>query len=254
MNADETLGRRKEPRFKTCDDELLECNTFVDFDDPIEGTVIDISPNGLRFLCDGKFGVGQAFLTELKTDRLHGVFPGVIRRVEPWVDGKTVLGCQLLETIPDDVLETLAHEDVIDRRRDERVAWNQAAKMSWELQPGEVDIQIQHCSLGGLQICSPTTVPDDVRVRIRVELGDQEHVIVDAKAVWQMEREADCLLGLAFTNREVPGVIARILAQSNASEGTARNANRGRSVRRSLLVAAAIVVFALAISQTALWG
>ncbi len=250
MNAQTTLSRRKERRFKTCDDQPLRCVTFVDFEDPVEGTVIDISASGLRLLCDGNFNVGQAFLTELKTDRLHGVFPGVVRRVQPWTEGKSVLGCQLLETIPDDVLAALATEGVLNRRDHERVEWKQPAKATWELRSGEIDIEIQDCSLGGLKIYSQTEVPDDTRLRIRVDIGDGEQMVVDAKTRWQRKHLDGYLAGLAFTSQKVPEVIRRIVAREANVDDRQPSATRKRSIVRGILVAAAIVLIGLVVSQT----
>ena len=104
MNNEETLCKRKERRFKTCEENGLKCLVFVDVNEPVSGTVIDVSPSGLRLLVEGRPNIGDPFITELTSNRLHGVFPGIIRRVTPWVDGKYVLGVQLLETIPDSCL------------------------------------------------------------------------------------------------------------------------------------------------------
>jgi hypothetical protein len=253
MNADETLNQLPERRFVTGDDELLQCETFIEFDDPIEGTVIDLSSHGLRLLARGNFVVGQAFVTELKTDRLHGVFPGIIRRVTPWVEGKSVLGCQLFEAIPDDVLETLALEDVINRRDDNRVDWCQRAKMSWELQPGEIDVEVQDCSLGGLKISTHSAIPDNVCVRIRIEVGDGEHVTIDARTAWQNEQEDGCSMGLAFIKHEVPKVITQALATGLSNKGAEPSVIRKAALRPSVLIAAAIVI-CVAVLQTGLWG
>ena len=105
MHQDQTLSRRKEPRFKTCEGKSLLCAGLSDSeDDSRQGTIVDISTSGLRVLCEGQFEVGQEFTTELLTDRTHGTYRGIIRRVVPWVGGELVLGCQLLDPIPADVL------------------------------------------------------------------------------------------------------------------------------------------------------
>ena len=254
MNAENSLGQRKERRFVTCNDEHLQTETFIEFDDPIDGTVVDISSHGLRLLASGDFKVGQAFITELKSDRLHGVFPGIIRHIEPWVEGKSVLGCQLFEAISDDILETLARENVINRRDDDRVDWNQSAKMSWELQPGEVDIEIRDCSMGGLRIASETAIPDDVCVRIRIDVDDGEHVIVDARKAWQTEHEDGCSMGLAFTKHEVPEIIAQALAKGMSRQDKPVTVLGKRSMCASVLISAAIATCGAAMWQTGWWG
>jgi len=254
MNTEKTLNQRRERRFVTCDQERLQTETFIEFNEPVDGTVVDISAHGLRVLSSGKFEVGQPFVTELKTDRLHGVFPGIIRHVQPWMDGKSVLGCQLFEAIPDEILETLAREKVINRRDDERFDWKQSAKMSWELQAGEVDIEIQDCSQGGLMVSSQTPVPDDVCVRIRFETHDGDPVTIAARTAWQKEDEEGYSMGLAFSKREVPQLISDVLANGKAIDISSGTPLIRSSMRPSILIAAAVVVCGFAILQSGLWG
>jgi len=151
-------------------------------------------------------------LTELATDEMKGVFPGIIRRIAPWTDGQCVLGCQLLEKIPDELLDELALDGVINRRRDKRVDWTQPAKMSCELRSGEDEIEIRDCSHGGLKICSKSPIPEDVMLRITAEMDD-ETIVVQAKTVWQFQSTEGYHGGVAFTSRNVPGGVARILEE-----------------------------------------
>ena len=219
MIPDETMCKRKERRFKTCDERLLLCNVFVDVDDPVPGSVIDISPQGLRLLCGAEFRVGKAFLVELKTDRLHGVFPGVIRRVTPWVGGESVLGCQLLEPIPDEILQTLAKERVVNRRREDRVQWSKKATLLWELESEAVDAEIIDCSPGGLKIFSTKHIKDNMCVRLTLDTEDKEGVIIDAKTVWSTKsNNADGVdgwfLGVTFIRNGVPDVVVKVLEEN----------------------------------------
>ena len=113
---------RKERRFKASEENPLHCETALDEGEVRLGTVVDLSSNGIRLLCDGRFEVGQSMCTELTTDRSHGHYYGVIRRVEPWVDGQSILGCSLNDQIPDSVLQDLSNEGVVNRRTDERIS------------------------------------------------------------------------------------------------------------------------------------
>lgn len=212
MKPQTELCKRKERRFKTCDQDSLQCKTFVDVKQPVSGTVIDISPGGLRLLCAGEFKVGEPFLTELATDEMKGVFPGIIRRIEPWTDGKCVLGCQLLENIPDELLDELSLEGAINRRRDARVAWAQPALMSCELRSGEDEIKIIDCSHGGLKIFSKSRIPENVMLRIRTEM-EGEKIVIEAKAIWQTEQDDGFYAGVSYTTRDVPEAVARILEE-----------------------------------------
>lgn len=264
--GDETICRRKERRYKTRDDEVLLCETTVEnsnastedaanSEPPVhhsDGSVIDISPGGLRLLAFGQFSTGQEFTAELKTDRSHGVYRGIIRRVEPWVGGKVVLGCQLLDKIPEEVLQELSREGVVDRRRDTRVDWDQAAKVSWELRQGELDIQIKDCSPGGLKIFSPEQIPNDKRLRIRVTECDQELMLVEAKAVWQSAQAEGCEAGVAFTKREIPDAVQAILDRHSDDGNGPPSKYRRPSMRRAVIVGTVAVVCIWALTQTAL--
>ncbi len=244
--------RRKERRFKTRDPDALRCDTSVNEEDPRPGTVIDISSRGLRFLCSGQFKVGQSFSTELKTDRSHGTFRGEIRRVQPWTGGKTVLGCQLIDRIPEEVLQNLAREGVVNRRSDERVEWNQPAKMSWELQQGEINVEIKDCSTGGLKIRSPKPIPDDLLVRIRVDMGDDDPLVIDARPVWQVQQDDHCVAGLAFTDFGIPEAVIRFLAQGEAAEQW--SPQQSSPFRRCVLVVTAIFVLGVSLWQIGVWA
>jgi hypothetical protein len=246
MDAQTTFSRRKQRRYKTCDEQPLRCVTFVEFEDPVEGTVIDLSANGLRLLCGGQFAVGQAFLTELKTDRLHGVFPGVVRRVQPWTEGKSVLGCQLLESIPDNLLAALATEGVLNRRDHARFQWKQPAKATCELQSSEIDIEIQDCSLGGLKIYTQTEIPDAARLRIRVGMEGGEQEVVNAKTRWQKKHHDGYLAGLAFTSQKIPEVIRGIIAGKADCDDVEVTVHRNRPRLLGMLAAAAIILIGLA--------
>jgi hypothetical protein len=253
MAEEESLCVRRERRYKTCDEQALHCDTFVEFDEPVQGSIIDISPSGLRMLSDGKFAVGQAFLTELKTDRLHGVFPGIVRRVEPWVDGKSVLGVQLLESIPNDVLEILAHENVINRRREDRVRWGQTAKLDWELGEETIDVEIKDCSQGGLKILTQVEIPPDARLRLHVNSDDTgEDTIIAAKTIWQRKVDGGHEAGLAFITREMPEVVANIIASGATIDVPLTP--KERAIRISVLAAAVAAVLGFCLLQIGLVG
>ena len=245
VNAEETPCRRKERRFKTTEGQVLRCDCVVDDNEPAGGSVVDISPSGLRILTHGVFKVGQEFSTELQTDRSHGTYHGVIRRVVPWVGGQTILGCQLLKKIPEDVLQTLANEGIVNRRRDKRVDWIQPACMTWELEQREVEIEIKDCSRGGMQVLSPQVIPDDVRVRIHVDTGEEALTVISARAAWQRKVDDGYMAGLAFINRQVPEAITKILAIHEA-ESAGFNPAAPSRFRRGLLVAAVLVTVGIA--------
>ncbi len=225
--CDRSICNRKERRFKTNDSGRLRCETAVNDGCVRHGTVVDLSNTGIRMLCEGRFEVGQAFCTELTTERSHGIYSGVIRRVEPWVGGQSILGCSLSDAIPDSVLRDLANEDAINRRSDGRVRLSQPAKLSWPLNPTEIDVDLHDYSTGGLKLLSPVAIPEEVRLRIRMEVGQAEELTVEARAVWTREFEHGWVAGVAFTQPEAPSLVADMLGLAEYANATrARPRNR----------------------------
>jgi hypothetical protein len=247
MKSNGKFCRRKEQRFKTRDTDALRCETTVKDEAPRQGTVIDLSPSGLRFLCAGKFQAGQTFSTELISDHSHGTFRGEIRRVEPWTGGQSVLGCQLLDQIPEDVLQDLAREGIVNRRRDPRVDWNQPAKLSWELHQGEIDVEINDCAPGGLKISSDQEFPSDVRVRISIDLEGEQPVLIDARTVWQAQQQNLYVAGVAFTDKGTPDAILPILGQ--AAMQRVAEVKAASATRRTLVAMTVIIVSAISLWQ-----
>jgi PilZ domain len=210
---DQSICTRKERRFKTCDENLLRCELALESGGVRRGSVLDLSASGLRMVCEGSFTVGTAFTVDLTSDRSYGMFCGVVRRVDPWVGGRSVIGCSLSDRIRDQVLEDLANLGVVDRRSDHRVPVTRKAKISWQLQPGEIDAELQDCSSGGLKLLASAPVPLNSRLRIRFEdeQGDDGWITVEGNSVWQRECEAGVYVGIAFTQKDTPNLISHLL-------------------------------------------
>ena len=213
---DPGLCTRREPRYKT-NHELLRCETTLSTCGLRHGTVIDLSSHGLRLLCEGTFEVGQPIFTELTTVRSHGIYQGAIRRVEPWVGGKSVLGCSLNDPIPAEVLEDLANEGAVNRRRDERQEIDQQAQISWPLLRGEVNAEIRDLSRGGSKVTATAEIPNDVRLRMRVTL-DGEEVIAEGRPAWIRQTDDGCVAGIEFRGRDDGNNLAGALGLMEDSE------------------------------------
>lgn len=206
-----SLDSRQEQRYKAGDKRLYCCDAAETDQAAPTGSVVDLSTSGVRLLCRGDFEVGRTISFELTTDRSHGVYEGVIRRAEPWVDGQTVLGCKLLQPIPHAVLEGLSSEGALDRRVDDRVPLNKPATVRWPLHQGEVDVEVQDYSTGGMKIVSSAPIPDDVRLRVRIDLDGDDELVIDVKSVWQDEGSAGCVSGVTYTHQETHAEINRAI-------------------------------------------
>ena len=238
---DQSICSRRERRYTATSEKRLQCETTAEDGGLSLGHVIDLSATGIRLLCEGQFHVGQKFHTQLHTARPHGIYRGTVRRVEPWVDGRSVLGCSLRDRIPESVLEELATDGVVNRRSDDRYTLQREAAVSWQLQTRELDVQLMDLSYGGLQIESPAPIPQNARLRVRVELDDEE-LVLDGQSVWQQETADRYMTGIAFTDREAPTIVSRLIQfnkQSTNSDSTLTN--RPAKLLRGLAVATGAV-------------
>lgn len=258
---DRSNSTRKERRYKTSEEHVLRCHTSCDDvsdenwgvatgkkiaarastqDSISHGTVVDLSTSGIRLLSQGAFKAGQKIRTELLTDRSHGIYRGVVRRVEPWVGGQSILGCSLEDPIADSVLQDLANEGVVNRRADGRIRLSQAAKIRWQLNAEETEVQIRDYSKGGMKIESPVDLPEGVSLRIEIESESFEPLSVHASLVWKHAREQGCVAGVAFTNRDAPLQVANALGISDDGSLTSKSKSGARSwLRRATMAAMA---------------
>jgi hypothetical protein len=248
---------RREQRFKPRDKRLSFCDAEGDEENAQAGSVIDLSTSGIRLLCRGQFEIGQSIAFELTTDRSHGVYEGMISRAEPWVDGQTVLGCKLAQPIPESVLEDLTSEGALNRRLDDRVHLNQKATVRWPLHQGEVDVEVQDYSTGGMKIVSSAPIPDDVRLRVRIDLEGDEQLVIDVKSVWQDSSDEGCVSGVTYTHQETHTEIDRALGgQAKRREFLGPSQTTASELKRSIITAigtaviAAIGVVAYMLSKT----
>jgi hypothetical protein len=238
---DRAICSRKERRYTASSDRLLRCETTVEEGGLRPGHVVDLSSSGIRLLCDGLFQVGQTIRTQLLTDRSHGIYCGTVRRVEPWVDGQSILGCSLEDAIPQSVLEELAAEGIVNRRSDDRYTVDRTAAVSWQLNTGEVEVKIKDYSSGGLRVESSLPIPTDTRLRIRIELSDEE-LVLTGKSVWQQESADRYMAGIAFTHLDAPTHISKLAPRQTATLPSAGlpSSDRPISVLRGLAVATGV--------------
>lgn len=242
-----TICNRKEPRFRICEGQVLGCVTGItgsSTDQVVPGTVVDISSSGLRILSDGSFEVGMSIETELNSELAPVTYHGTVRRVEPWVGGKSILGCELDRSISAAVLENLAAAGIVNRRADDRVTWDKPASISWELEPGSTPIEIRDYSPGGMRIFSHRQIPPDVRLRVRLVSDSGQEMEVPTTAVWNTNSEHGCHTGLAFTTRGGPTQIANL--HMGIDRKSYSDAVNQPVIRPSLMVAAAITLMVVA--------
>jgi hypothetical protein len=235
---DQSICTRRERRYKVSES-MLRCEVALEEGGLRRGTVIDLSATGLRMVCDGRFDASQGFSVELTTDRSHGIYRGTIRRVEPWVAGKSVLGCSLTDRIPDSILQTLSSESIVDRRCDDRVSLYLDATVSWQLHQGNIDAELRDLSSGGMRLFAIREIPKDTRIRVQIELYGEE-LVLEGRPVWQNQSEAGYDIGVAFTDRDAPAMVSRILGIPEV--GVPQEPQTSVSLRRPFAYAACGVI------------
>ena len=244
-NRSHADDRRKEPRYKTSDDQRLHCRTAIDVpgqDQIWEGITVDISSSGMRLLSRGSFQVGQPIWTELKTTRSHGVYRGNVRRIEPWVGGQLILGCSLRDTIPNEVLQELASEGIINRRADGRFSIAVPGTISWPLSSEEIDVEIKDYSSGGMKLHSAEKIPEHTRLRVRFESGGQD-ITLEAKTAWSRRGDHGWITGVGLVDRDAPTVVAETLAKEEQSKTESASRNGTGTKRHFFTVAAFLALF-----------
>lgn len=239
-NRSQANDRRKEPRYKTSSEQRLRCRTAIDEpgkDQIWEGTTVDISPSGMRLLSEGDFQVGQPIWTELKTTRSHGIYRGNVRRIEPWVAGQLILGCSLRDAIPNEVLQELASEGVINRRADGRFSIDIPGTISWPLSPEEIPVKIQDYSSGGMKLHSEERIPEQTRLRLRFEASGQE-VTLEAKSAWSRQADQGWITGVGLVERDAPTIVAETLGREAQTEPAGTSKSGAGTTRQIFTVAA----------------
>ena len=210
MSQSDNVCNRKEPRFRVCRDEVFECETTIAEETAGSASLVDVSSNGLRLLCEGQFEVGMAFSTELRTKRSQATYHGVIRNVEPWADTQSMVGCELSEPIPPEVLQELIAEGIVNRRCDDRITWDKPAALSGDQNTEELDVEIRDYSPGGIRLFSQEPIPDNVALKVRVQCSLGDEVVVAATTIWKSQKDDGCHAGLAFTTCDGPHKISEI--------------------------------------------
>ncbi|MDE0864978.1 MAG: PilZ domain-containing protein [Rubripirellula sp.] len=242
-------GKRKQRRYKTNQAQALRCEAEVDSGQVTAGTVVDLSNSGMRLLCSGQFHVGEKIKISLEANSPTDMFIGVIKYVEPWVGGQTILGCNLDGGIDDSVLHKLADQGFLNRRSDPRIEVTHPATMFWPLHSDRVDIELRDYSNGGLMIHSEVSIPDDKRLRVCIDGEEDSDLCVETKLQWKRVSDKGYVAGLAFVHNDAPQRVAKVLglmSKKNPNEG--RKTSR-RFVPRMLLVGlAAMLVLSIAIA------
>jgi len=237
--------RRKEERFQTSDEHCLHSRTSLSPTDPEQswdGIIVDISPSGMRLLTDGEFDPGQAIWIELLSTHSHGVFAAHIRRVEPWTGGKQILGCSLCDPIPEDVLEELARNKIINRRRDGRFSISRPCTISWPLSVGEIDAEIRDYSAGGMKLLSADRIPDATRMRIRFDT-EGESFTIEARPTWRRHTEQGWITGFAFQDAESSSRINEALDRHRENSYSKQLQHAASMARRVMTFAGFLTLF-----------
>jgi hypothetical protein len=177
---------------------------------------------------------------ELITNESHGVYRARVLRLESWTGGQSILGCSLQDTIPNEVLERLANEGVINRRTDGRFRIAQPATVRWPNCPETLQVELRDYSSGGMKLWSSEPIPDDVRLRLSFERGGKEVALI-ARSVWTRPSEGGWVSGIAFTTLGTDALVADAMGEQSSDATEPSSSSDSSNIRHGTLTLTALI-------------
>jgi hypothetical protein len=105
------------------------------------------------------------------------------------------LGCSFDPPLPEEDLQRLLSEGVLDRRRSDRKRVEHRASATWELNSTPTDVAIVDLSQGGFCLRSP--LPAEPASRLKLQVSSPSSLPIEAAATvqWRMQTRDGHLLG-----------------------------------------------------------
>lgn len=182
----------------------------------VAGTLLDLSPGGAKVLLATPFRFQQAVMLRLECPELS-LYLCLAARVcwirptgEQWQ-----LGCSFDPPLPDEDLQRLLSEGVLDRRRCQRKRINHGATASWELNSKPTEVTIVDLSGGGFCLHSPLPAEPAGRLKLQVIGRNDQRIDATATVQWRMQTEEGYLLGCSVPHAETNNLLQTALADES---------------------------------------
>jgi hypothetical protein len=211
------------PRYQIKNDRDLSVTIErEDASDPIEATLVNFSVSGAKFKVSQAISAREVLAVTIQAKRRNRtiVVSGEVCWVRPTAGDDWWLGCSLDPQIPEDLLCELSEDGTIDRREHEREEVTLRTTAQWELNDETASAWILNYSRGGFCLLSRFTGKPGERVRLQLELDDDQVILVPAKTQWVAKSQEGFVIGCEFLEPADYTVICELAASRPPDKGT----------------------------------
>lgn len=184
----------------------------------IKAKIVDISLNGFKLSCHMAFEFQEKLVILLpRRDGKDSILvTAEVRWVQPM--GKSwSAGCLIAESFPDDYIDEISQDGILDRRTSDRHLTDQNAVGRWELSQQDAPIAIRNVSANGLGIFVREESEVGKRIRIKLKGSDSS---ITAKAVWQRKVDKGYQIGCEVLEGSPYSVIESAITESSSAAVT----------------------------------
>lgn len=191
-------SRRKAKRHEIAGDQRIDVQIFRngcdsdcrDNNDIVAAEIVDISLTGLKLESATAFEFEEKILLSIpRTSSEKPIeIPAQVRWVQPVgnskkTSGAWAAGCLLEESLPTDYIDEISASGMLDRRVAPRIRIKKEATARWEMSQEDFVVQIHDISTTGIGIVMPKDCDVGKRIRIEIDKGTSEHILLTGKTV-----------------------------------------------------------------------
>jgi hypothetical protein len=163
--------------------------------------LLDLSAGGAKMVLDEPLAFQQAVTLMMESQELH-LHLAVTAQV-CWIrpDGRQWrLGCSFNPPLPQEDVERLLAEGILDRRHSQREPVEKPATAMWELNPQPTPVLISDLSRGGF--CLRSALPAEPTSRLRLQVPGQNDEVLETTATvqWRLQVAEGYLLGCSLSH------------------------------------------------------
>lgn len=199
-----------------------------DTSDSIEATLVNISAGGAKFKVSEAISAKEVLALTIEAKRRNRtiVVSGEVCWVRPTAGDDWWLGCALDPQIPEQLLCELSEDGTIERREHQREEASLRTTAQWELNNETASAWILNYSRGGFCLLSQFAGKPGERVRLQLELDDDQLIFVPAKTQWVVKSQEGFVSGCEFLEPADYNVLSELAASRLPDKGTSRGGRR----------------------------
>lgn len=193
-------SRRKAKRHEISGDQRIDVQIFrngCDSDcrgnnDIVDAAIVDISLTGLKVESATAFEFEEKILLSIPSISSEKPIeiPAQVRWIQPVGNSKKEsgawsAGCLLEDSLPADYIDEISASGMLDRRFAPRIRIEKEATARWEMSQEDFVVQIQNISSTGIGIVVPKDREVGKRIRVEIDKGTAEHLLLTGKTIRQ---------------------------------------------------------------------